>query len=81
MGKDDHLDDADDVASSVGDQYITATAARFLYGSPVRSDVVFVFGLRREGTPLHDERRMCDVVELDGTDGEVHEIRRVGRWA
>ena len=81
MGKDDHLHDADDVASSVSNQHITATATRFLYGSPVRSHVVFVFGLRRKGTPLHDERRMRDVVELDGTDGEVHEIRRVGRSA
>jgi hypothetical protein len=72
VGKDHHLQNADDLSVGVGDQHVTSTPASFFDRSPVRIDVVLVLELGRERAALDNERGRRDVVELDGTKGELH---------
>ncbi len=72
VGKDHDLTEAHDFTVNLGHQHLAATAARLFYGPPVRVNLVLVLSFRRHRPALDDQRGRLDVVEGDGTNGDLH---------
>ncbi len=69
------LTDADHLAIEVGYQNVASPSPRLFDRPPVRVDVFFVLQLRRQRSPLDDERRGRDVVVGNRTNRDRHELR------